>query len=290
MPAIGKPDQGANPFSNIKKNPGPAVRRDENVGDSLNTITGKQNMNGGVKFVDRRKHNQVGKNEFLELLTFQLANQDPMKPMDQHKFSAELAQFSSLEQLVNLNSQMGKLNPKPEVQDKFYGASFLGKEVMTQGTSVKIDGSGSEVQVPFFVSGNSDKVIVRLMDKKGQMAFQQELPGHSQGNHVFKWDGIGMDKQLVPPGTYKAKVFAWDKNAAPVATEVKSKGIVNGVTFENGETVLWLKTGKKIFLRDVESFNLANEKKIDKKNLAHLNRPEKIINKEAVNKYKNIMN
>ena len=39
MPAIGRPDQGSNPFANIKKNPGPAVRRDENVGDDLNTIT-----------------------------------------------------------------------------------------------------------------------------------------------------------------------------------------------------------------------------------------------------------
>ena len=290
MPAIGKPDQGSNPFANIKKNPGPAVRRDENVGDDLNTITGKSNMNGGVKFVDRRKHNQIGKNEFLELLTFQLANQDPMKPMDQHKFSAELAQFSSLEQLVNLNSKMGKLNPKPEVQDKFYGASFLGKEVMTQGTSVKIDGSGSDVQVPFSISDNSHKVIVRLMDKKGQMAFQQELPGHARGNHIFNWDGIGMDKQLVPAGTYSAKIFAWDKNATPIATEVKSKGVVNGVTFENGETVLWLKTGKKIFLRDVESFNLGNEKKAERRDLSNLKRPEKVINKEALNKYKNVMN
>ena len=50
-------------------------------------------MNGGVKFVDPEENNQIGKNEFLELLTFQLANQDPIKPMDQHKFSAELAQF-----------------------------------------------------------------------------------------------------------------------------------------------------------------------------------------------------
>ena len=200
MPEIGKPEAGPNPFSNIKRNPGPAVRREEDLGKALNTLAGKEDRNGGVRFVDRRKHNQIGKNEFLELLTFQLANQDPMKPMDQHKFSAELAQFSSLEQLVNLNSKVKKLNPKPEVQDKFYGASFLGKEVMTQGTSVKIDEGTSQVEVPFYVSKNSDKVVVRLLDSKGQMAFQKELKGHERGNHVFKWDGIGMDKQLVPPG------------------------------------------------------------------------------------------
>ena len=86
-----------------------------------------------------------------------------------------------------------------------------------------------------------------------------------------------------------AKVFAWDKNATAIPTEVKSKGIVNGVTFENGETVLWLKTGKKIFLRDVESFNLPRENNTGRLKPSELNRPDSIVNKNT-NKYKNHMN
>ena len=50
-------------------------------------------------------HNQMGKDEFLKLLTFQLQHQDPMNPMDQGKMTGELAQFSQLEQLSNLNKK-----------------------------------------------------------------------------------------------------------------------------------------------------------------------------------------
>ena len=52
-----------------------------------------------------KPHNQMGKDEFLKLLTYQLQNQDPMNPMDQSKMTGELAQFSQLEQLSNLNSK-----------------------------------------------------------------------------------------------------------------------------------------------------------------------------------------
>ena len=59
---------------------------------------------------------------------------------------------------------------------------------MTQGTSVKIDGSGSEVQVPFFVSENSDKVIVRLLDKRTN-GFSNRVAGHSQ--EIMFLNGMG---------------------------------------------------------------------------------------------------
>ena len=55
-------------------------------------------------------HNQMGKDEFLKLLTYQLQNQDPMNPMDQGKMTGELAQFSQLEQLAALNKKFDEGN------------------------------------------------------------------------------------------------------------------------------------------------------------------------------------
>ena len=288
MPTIGKPDTGTNPFSKIKMNRAPVEGKE--LGDKLNQVIGRDEMNKGIKFVDRRNHNQIGKDEFLQLLTFQLANQDPMKPMDQHKFSSDLAQFSSLEQLVNMNSKFKKLNPNPEVQDKFYGASFLGKEVTTTGTTVRLDENSPSIDVPFFVKENAERVVVRLLDSKDQMAFQTELKNVKKGSNIFKWDGNGMDKLRAPSGNYSAKVFAWDSNSGTVDTEVRSKGVVNGVTFENGETVLWLKSGKKLFLRDVKSFNLESGSQKNVDNRPNLKGPEKPINKDLVSNYKKQMN
>src|SRR5687767_7843535 len=66
----------------------------------INKATGQKPKNDIYK---EGPHNQMGKDEFMKLLTFQLQNQDPMNPMDQSKFTGELAQFSQLEQLTNLN-------------------------------------------------------------------------------------------------------------------------------------------------------------------------------------------
>ena len=82
----------------------------------------------------------MGKDEFLKLLTVQLQNQDPLKPVDQKKFAADLAQFSQLEQLANMNTKLDSMNENVPVESKFYGASFLGKIVTTSGSTIMHDG------------------------------------------------------------------------------------------------------------------------------------------------------
>jgi hypothetical protein len=116
------------------------------------------------------------------------------------------------------------------------------------------------------------------------------LKNYKKGNHTYEWNGKGMDKVRSPSGLYSAKVFAWDSNSGTIPTEVRSKGIVNGVTFENDETVLWLKSGKKIFLRDVKSFNLPDQ--LNKKDWSsgRMKGPPKAIHRDLVSKYKKEMN
>ena len=75
--------------------------------DIINKATGYKPQNELFK---EGPHNQLGKDEFLKLLTFQLQNQDPMNPMEQSKFTGELAQFSQLEQLTNLNKKFDEGN------------------------------------------------------------------------------------------------------------------------------------------------------------------------------------
>ena len=80
MPRMGAPvDNRANQFSNIK------MRDDGNTADRLNRLAGNDMVEGGVKYVDAKTHNKMGKDEFLKLLTVQLNNQDPLKPVDQKK-------------------------------------------------------------------------------------------------------------------------------------------------------------------------------------------------------------
>lgn len=58
------------------------------------------------KTQDNKSKNDLDKDAFLRLLTTQLANQDPLNPMEDREFIAQLAQFSSLEQMQNLNKSI----------------------------------------------------------------------------------------------------------------------------------------------------------------------------------------
>src|SRR5690606_35259803 len=119
----------------------------------------------------------------------QLQNQDPMKPMDQEKLGADLAQFSQLEQLTNLNSKFDKFGQNAQTQDQFYGASFLGKEVVTTGNSMKIKEDGGAGDIIFNLEKDASKVLVRLYDSKNTMVGGMWKENIGRGNQTFNWDG-----------------------------------------------------------------------------------------------------
>lgn len=218
----------------------------------INRIQGYKKKNDLI--VDGSKHNKMGKDEFLKLLTVQLENQDPTNPMKQEKMAAELAQFSQLEQLTNLNSKFDGLTKNQQVQDKFYGASFLGKEVVTTGSSMKFEGEGSDADILFTLPKPASKVLVRVFDQSHNMVGEMWKENIGRGNQTVSWDGMQLDNTVSAAGEFTTKVFAWDKYADPISVATKSTGIVESVFFENGETVLKV-DGKKVFLRDVDSFH-----------------------------------
>ena len=87
---------------------------------------------------------KLGKDAFFELLTTQLKNQDPLEPMDNTQFISQMAQFSSLEQMSNVNKNLGKYLQSQSVSD---GAALIGKTVETidSDTGETIDGKVSQV-------------------------------------------------------------------------------------------------------------------------------------------------
>lgn len=201
-------------------------------------------------------HNQLGKDEFMKLLTFQLQNQDPMNPMDQSKFTGELAQFSQLEQLSNLNKKFEENGKNQGIQDKFYAASFVGKKVVTTGSTMHLKQSGDEADVLFKLDGQASKVMIRILDEKNNVAGEIWKEGLSQGAHQVTWDGVALDGTPAVKGKYTAQVKAWDENGQDIGTRTEATGIVQSVTFDSGEPLLTV-NGQKVFLRDVASFHTA---------------------------------
>lgn len=219
--------------------------------DIINKATGYKPKNELYK---DGAHNQMGKDEFMKLLTFQLQNQDPMNPMDQSKFTGELAQFSQLEQLTNLNKKYDDGNKNQGIQDKFYAASFIGKKIVTTGSTINLKNSGDAGDVLFKLDGDASKVMVRILDEKNNVMGEIWKEGMSNGSHQVTWDGVALDGSPAVKGTYRAQVKAWDNLGNIVGTKTEATGVVQSVTFDEGEPVLTV-NGQKVFLRDVQSFH-----------------------------------
>ncbi len=219
-------------------------------------------------------HNQMGKDEFLKLLTHQLQHQDPMNPMDGTKMTGELAQFSQLEQLANLNKKLDDMGKTRGMEDKFYAASFVGKKIVTAGSTMNLKNSGDPGDVLFKLDGDASKVMVRILDEKNNIVGEIWKEGMSQGGHQVTWDGVQLDGSPAVKGTYRAQVKAWDNLGNDVATRTEATGVVQSVTFDEGEPVLMV-SGQKVYLRDVKSFHTGDSQlhsqAVGEGSLQHLN-------------------
>lgn len=283
MPEIGRPAQ-TNPFAGISKaQAGSTVKNSKgtaNLGQSLNEIAGVEEEK---QFVDRETHNKMGKDGFLKLLSFQLQNQDPIKPMDQKQFASDLAQFSQLEQLTNMNSKFDKLGSNAPQETKFYGASFLGKEILTKGSSVHYNGSDRNMDIPFYLDQSAKNVTVNIYDSKKQLVAKVEAENLSKGQNRINWNGKQLDGIRAVKDDYTLDVVAYDEQMNKFKAQTNSKGLVTGVHFAGGETILTLENGKEVYLRDVDSFNMPS----NKQNTA-TQQSVPSLQQKAINSYNNI--
>jgi flagellar basal-body rod modification protein FlgD len=273
--------QENNPLKKVEMSFSPNSRKNSQeatTGDVLNKLTGSRASEKGI-YVDGKQHNKLGKDEFLKLLSHQLANQDPMNPMDQKDFSGQLAQFSQLEQLANMNSSMKELTGNAPTEQKFQAASFIGKRVQTFGSTMNFE-PGKISEAGFKLPSDASKVMIRVMDDSNQVVRQVEFDNLKQGAQTFNWDGAMNDGNMAGKGQYTIIALAWDQNQMPMRPEMHSSGIVSGVSFDNNEVILNLEGSQKVYLRDVISFS--SDKLEASSSLDQLkNMPGEKINKQA---------
>ncbi len=191
-----------------------------------------------VASVDTGKRpDQLGKDEFLTLLIAQIKNQDPMNPMENADFTAQMAQFSSLEQLFNINDSLGLLNTSTAATNSAQVMNLIGKEVTAEGQGVHIkDGIASDIS--FALPDSADDVTIVVADQYGNVVKTLELGSMLTGEHSVEWDGVNDFGSPIPDGLYNFQVNAEDSEGDLMEVETFTKGIVNAVSFENGVAYL----------------------------------------------------
>lgn len=178
----------------------------------------------------------LGKDDFLGMLVTQLRYQNPLEPMADTEFIAQLAQFSTLEQMQNMNANLQVNMQLIQSVGNALATSLIGKHVSAVGHSVYLSESG-DAQIRYNLSKGAE-VTLKILEKDGDPVRTLVAGSQSSGEHTISWDGKDDAGKRVKEGTYTYQVWAVDAEGNPVASGTYSEGRITGVRFVGGGAVL----------------------------------------------------
>ena len=179
----------------------------------------------------------VTQDDFLKLLIVQLQNQDPLQPMDNQEFAAQLAQFNSLGQLIEINGKLGGLQNGLGLMGQFNAASLIGKEISSAGNKVNLSAAGP-APVGFQLSANAARVVIAIYNGAGALVRQVDAGARASGDQTVIWDGKDSTGKALGGGVYSFEVNAVDGAGQRVLASGKIQGVVNGVRLDGAEPIL----------------------------------------------------
>ncbi len=186
---------------------------------------------------------------FLILLTAQLANQDPLDPIDSNEFVAQLVSFTGVEQAVNMNTNLEQLIGLFKSGQTISAVGYLGTTVEAAGNTIRLADGAAPFRYSLPESASTASFIV--CDASGQVVATGVGPT-SAGDHEIIWDGTGVNGVTQPDGIYTVTVSARaaDDKLIPVTTRIS--GRVTGVETMDGNILLTV-NGVGVPIEDVVS-------------------------------------
>lgn len=179
----------------------------------------------------------MGKDDFLTLLITQLKNQDPLNPSDSTEFTAQLAQFSSLEQLQNINDALASFEVYQSTANNIQASNFIGQTVTAAGDTISVSNGASD-SLSVALDAPAQTVYIQIYDAYGEYVTDIEAGSLDAGMHTIAWDATDQYGAAVEDGRYTFSVMAVDGDGNSVSSTSYITGQVTGVDYQSGETML----------------------------------------------------
>ncbi len=194
----------------------------------------------------------MGKDSFLKLLVTQLQYQDPLNPVENTEFTAQLAQFSSLEALTDMSESINQMSFLQGSLNNIQALSFIGKEVSAQGNIIHY--GGDDVNINFSLDDDAAEVRVHIYTEDGTRVRSMEIGEASDGDLAYVWDGTDDSGEAVSLGRYTFAIEAVNYNGQPVSSTAYASGEVTGVRYDDGITYLII-GDKEVTIADVDKIS-----------------------------------
>lgn len=232
-----------------------------NVLDSIDSVRDAQAAQEAAS-------DSVGKNQFLEMLVAQLENQDPLSPQDSADFAAQLAQFSTVEQLIAMRTGIDDLVKVIKDQAEGGGAaakldpaSLVGREVVVFGSQIEVAADRSPIEMPIRSRDTAVEAKVKIFDSKGELRYQGSILERDAngreialrpGDTTFRFDPAAHN---MGEGTYRIEFSAKGTDGEPVTLLPMVTGIVTGAVVAGTPAI---RIGSRLFaIEDVLEVRLA---------------------------------
>lgn len=191
---------------------------------------------------------------FLSILTTQLKNQNPLDPLDTNQFTAQLVQFTGVEQQLKTNEFLEALLSNTQNAYRTDAVSYIGKQVTASGKTGELKDGGALWS--FNATSNVANATVTIKNSAGSVVYT-ETGSLDAGVGNFLWDGMGSDGSKQADGVYTLEIKGTNLAGNTVEVSTSSIGIVTAVDFSGTEPMLTV--GKnKVALKDVTNVQLVD--------------------------------
>jgi flagellar basal-body rod modification protein FlgD len=191
---------------------------------------------------------EMNKQQFLTLLVAQLQNQDPLNPMESTEFTTQLAQFSSLEQMIDVNKNLLEIKEAVSGTDKGDPIAYIGKFVKADDNTIVL--KGDETISGQYSLEDGANVTISIYNQAGKEIRTINAGWKDPGEYTINWDGKNNLGRDVAEGDYTFAVFGQNLIGNYVTVDTFSTGEVTGVTHALGIPYLLL-GDKKVALSNV---------------------------------------
>lgn len=198
--------------------------------------------------------NELGKNEFMELMIAQLKHQNPLEPQDNGEFISQLAQFSSLEEMQGLSQSVDDVASQFRSTQALQASAMVGRTVLAP-SSVGILGAEGEISGNVEVPASTGGLRISIENQAGERVRQIDMGPQQAGVTAFSWDGKDGNGNSLPPGPYKVVAEASTPDGPEQLGTMLSANVDSVSLGKGGNITLNLAGMGSIALSEVEQIN-----------------------------------
>jgi len=188
-------------------------------------------QNLGVSQTVAKKEDNLGQEQFLKLLTTQLQNQDPFKPLENGEFLGQIAQFSTVSGIQELQESFKSFASSLAPTQGLQASGLIGRDVLLASERLNINDQG--LKGAFELPARASQVTVSVHGASGQLLDSFNLGPQDSGIKRYSWDGVLADGSRLPAGSYAVTVDAIVNNEN-IALQNFADAPVESITFGSG--------------------------------------------------------